>query len=222
MEAASLPRPHRRRAPSWKAQGAVLVYGLAVAAVFLLVTGPWERAAPAAAEATAAPTVTAPAAEALALDSVAARTARSILPVGDGVGFVAWTTRDATLLLTVGGDRGDVVPVTKDGLIHDGEIVRADPATGLALVRVADEVGRPLWQERRPVTVAPGDWLVAVAPGASTHLEAQTVRYAGIGVRGTLRPGSPVLGETGRLVGVAGPSGVVPIGRACGPIRRCG
>jgi hypothetical protein len=41
------------------------------------------------------------------------------------------------------------------------------------------------------------------------------------GLRGRAEPGAPVFDESGRLVGVTTSSRVVPIGRACGGIRRC-
>lgn len=226
MEAASIPRARRRRRPqpSAKAQWAALAYGIACALALVLATDSWRAGLTGSAGAEGAAGITAPAAEALALDTVAARTARSVLPIGKRIGFVAWTYRGASLLLTVGGARGDVLQVMKGGRAHDGEVIRADPATGLALVRVDAVLGRPLWEQRRPVSVGRGDWLVAVGNADARHLEATSPRYAAIAVRGELAgvAGAPVLNESGRLIGIASPSGVIPIGRACGTIRRCG
>jgi hypothetical protein len=190
----------------------------------MLVTGAWHGAGPRHAEATGAEAVTAPSSESLALDTVAARTTRSVVTVDKRLGFVGWQHKDFSLVVTVGGEQGDVVAVAQADGTGDGEIIRADAETGLALVRVAGDVGRPVWRERRPASVSSGDWLVAVDRTTGHHVQATSPRYAGIAVRGRLGSlvGAPVLSQSGRLVGIAGATGVIPIGRACGTIRRCG
>jgi hypothetical protein len=230
MEAASLPRPHRRRWPSWKAQAAVLLYALALFAAWNLVErGTALQAAPEPATATPATTgPLAPTSSDLALGAIASRTSRSVVRVGEAAGFVAWTSRALTLVVTARPPGGWVtgpdrhVTVTRGARELDGKLVRADPRSGLGLVRVQGEVAPPLWQQRRPAPVQRGDRLVAVGPQGPAIFGATEARHTaiwGLGARGL--PGAPVLDETGRLVGVATTSRVVPIGRACGPIRRC-
>ena len=233
MEAASLPRAHRRRRrrrPSWKAQAAVLLYAGALFAGWTIVEG--STALGTAPEpATAVPTTSGPLAPTsadLALGAIASRTARSVVTVGESAGFVGWRAKALTLVVTArppGGwetGPGRRVTVTAGSRDLEGTLVRADARTGLGLVRVRGEIAPALWQQRRPAQVQAGDRLVAVTPQAPTIFAATEARHAAIwGMRGRSIPGAPVFGESGRIVGVSTGSRVVPIGRACGTIRRC-
>jgi hypothetical protein len=232
MEAASLPHAHRRRRrPSWKAQAAVLLYAGALFAGWTIVEGATTTLATAPEPATAGPATSGPLAPTsadLALGAIASRTARSVVTVGESAGFVAWTAKALTLVVTArppGGwetGPGRSVTVTAGSRQLDGTLVRADPRTGLGLVRVEGEIAPALWQQRRPAGVQAGDRLVVVTPRAPTIFAATEARHAAIwGLRGRGVPGAPVFGESGRIVGVSTGSRVVPIGRACGTIRRC-
>jgi hypothetical protein len=89
-------------------------------------------------------------------------------------------------------------------------------------VRVQSEIGRPLWQQPALANVKAGSHLAvagAAGPKIFTVTESRATAIWGVGP-GTV-PGQPVLNEDGRLVGVATGGRVVPIARACGPIRRC-
>ena len=232
MEAASLPHLRRRRwRPTWKAQAAVLLYSFALFTAWTLVEGSATLPTTSPEAATATPVSTeplAPTSADLALGAIASRSARSVVSVGESAGFVAWTAKALTLIVTArpaggwvtGPDRS--VAVTSGGRELDGKLVRTDPRTGLGLVRVEGEVARPLWQQRRPAPVAAGDRLVAATPSGPAVFGVTETRHAAIwGLRGRATPGAPVLDGSGRLVGVATGSRVVPIGRACGIIRRC-
>lgn len=232
MEAASLPHPRRRRwRPTWKAQAAVLLYSFALFTAWTLVEGSTTlQTRPDAATATPPTTAgpLAPTAADLALGAIASRTERSVVSVGESAGFVAWTAKALTLIVTARPEGGWVtgpdrhVTVTAGGRELDGKLVRSDARTGLGLVRVEGEVSRPLWQRRRPAPVAAGDRLVAVAPSGPEVFGVTEARHAAIwGLRGRAVPGAPVLDDSGVLVGVTTGSRVVPIGRACGTIRRC-
>ena len=233
MEAASLPRPRSRR-PTWKAPLALALYAAAVAVAWSLVSGAGSLtlpSTPASATATPAP-AQAPlgvTGDDLALRTLATRAGRSVVGVGSASGFVAWTANGLSLVVTArpaggwatGPDRS--ITVTAAGEELAGKLVRADRRTGLGLVRVDGELARPLWQRRSAAPVSPGDRL-AIAGGAEPRLfSAGEVRHAAIwGAGAGTQPGSPVLDSSGRVVGVTTGGRVVPIDRACGPIRRCG
>ncbi len=232
MEAATFPRsPHRRRRlPSWKAQVAVLLYALALYAGWAIVEGS-ATLGTAPEPATAGPAASGPLAPTsadLALGAIASRTARSVVTVGSSAGFVAWRAKALTLVVTArpaGGWKtgpGRSITVTARSGELEGTLVRTNRRTGLGLVRVRGDVAPPLWQQRRPAPVGQGDRLVAVAPQGPAIFAARESRHAAIwGLQGRAAPGAPVLDASGRLVGVATGSRVVPIGRACGTIRRC-
>jgi hypothetical protein len=232
MEAVSLPHARRRRRrPSWKALAAGLLYGFALVAAWNLVDEATSlQATPDAA--TATPTTaggpTGPSSTDLALGAIASRSARSVVGVGESAGFVAWTAKALTLVVTARPDGGWVtgpgrhVTVAAGARELDGTLVRTDRRTGLGLVRVRGSVGRPLWQTRVAAPVDPGERLVAVSPGGPEVFAATESRHAAIwGLQGRSTPGAPVFDQAGRLVGVATGSRVVPIGRLCGTIRRC-
>jgi len=233
MEAASIPRPAgRRRRPSLPALAAVALYAGAAFLVWSLVTGTSLSLSPGTGEARAtAPAATGPLAPTstdLALGTIATRAARSVVTVGASSGFVAWTAKGMSLVVTArptggwktGPDRA--VTVQLGGRELDGKLVRTNAGTGLGLVRVPEVLPRPLWQQRRPAGVAQGDRLVAVADKGSTTFAVKAAgRNAIWGLAAPASPGAPVLDESGRLVGVTTTGRVVPIGRACGSIRRC-
>ncbi len=230
MEAASVPRPRvRQRRPTWKALVAVVLYGGAALFAWTLVSGQDSPSAPAVAQATpAASEPLAPTSTDLALGTIAQRAVRSVVTVGASSGFVAWTAKGMSLVVTArpaGGWKtgaGRAVTLTFGGRELDGTLVRTNARTGLGLVRVPEVLPRPLWQQRRAAGVTRGDRLVAVtADGVTTFAAKSAGRNAIWGLGAATAPGAPVLNESGRLVGVTSAGRVVPIGRACGSIRRC-
>ena len=67
-----------------------------------------------------------------------------------------------------------------------------------------------------------GERLLVPDAGGGSIFAAAEPHYAAIwGVSANAAPGAPVLNDAGRLVGVVARNRVVPIGRACGAIRRC-
>jgi hypothetical protein len=168
----------------------------------------------------------------LALRTVGARAQNSVVSIGaTGTGFVAWKANGLTLVLTARPATGwktgpgRSVTVTANGIDLPATLVRTDAKTRLGLIRVPENLALPaLWQERRAAPVAKGDGLVAAGTrGTATFVVDGAPRHTAIwGARaGSTPPGAPVLSEDGRLVGVATGSRVIPIGRACGKIRRC-
>ena len=173
MEAASLPRRRRRRS-SLAALVAVAVYAGALYVGWSIVNAALSPSTDAAEP--AAPTGTGAVSGAgstdLTLVTLAGRASRSVATVGASAGFVAWTTETGlSLVLTsrpVGGWKtgpARSVTVQVGSTKHQGTLVRADPRTGLGLVRVQDDMGRPLWQEPISTTVRPGDRLAVAGPG---------------------------------------------------------
>jgi hypothetical protein len=233
VEAASLPRSTvRHRRPTWKALLALVLYAASAVLAWTLVSGArsFGAAPPEAAEATSTTqAVLAPTSTDLALGTIATRAARSVGTVGDSAGFVGWTAPGMSLVVTArppgGWETGPrrAVEVALRGNVLDGTLVRSNGRTGLGLVRVAEPLPRPLWQERRPALVQPGDALVAVtADGSSTFTATAAGRLGIWGLGRGVAAGAPVVDASGRLVGVTAAGGrVVPIGRACGSIRRC-
>ena len=231
MEAASLPRPRRRRrTPTWKAQAALVLYAGALFAGWTLVSN--TEVVPDETERTpASPPSTvplAPTATDLALGTIATRGTRSVVSIGESAGFVGWTANGLSLVVTArptggwktGPDRH--VTVQSGTRELDGKLVRSDPRSGLGLVRVQGALARPLWQQRRAAPVKRGDMLVATMPGGAATFAVTESRHAAIwGLRGRPVPGAPVFDESGVLVGITTGSRVVSIGRACGSIRRC-
>lgn len=230
MEAASLPRSHRRRrAPSWQAGVALVLYGTALFVAWQLVSGTTTLPSTAVPAPTPPSTVAlAPTSTDLALGSIAARGARSVVSIGASAGFVAWTANGLSLIVTArpaggwqtGPDRSVTVGIGTREL--DGKLVRSHGPTGLGLVRVEGDLARPLWQQRQAAPVQKADTLVAVTSAGPAVFVVTESRHAAIwGLRGGSEPGAPVFDGSGRLVGVTTGSRVVPIGRACGSIRRC-
>ena len=230
MEAASLPRSHRRRrAPSWQAGVALVLYSAALFVAWQLVNG--TTTLPTAAEPSPTPSSTlplAPTSTDLALGTIAARGARSVVSIGESAGFVGWTANGLSLIVTArtasgwqtGPDRSVKIGIGTREL--DGKLVRSHGRTGLGLVRVKGDVARPLWEQRRAGPVTKGAMLVALTAAGPAVFTVTESRHAAIwGLRGGSEPGAPVFDESGRLVGVTTGSRVVPIGRACGSIRRC-
>jgi hypothetical protein len=230
MEAASLPGDRRRRTPSWQAGLALALYAGAFFVAWQLVNGT-TPVPPEAQPATATPAndvPLGPTSTDLALGTIAARGARSVVSIGESAGFVAWTANGLSLVVTArpaggwqtGPDRSVTVELGSRDL--DGKLVRANPRSGLGLVRIEGDVARPLWQRRQAAPVQQGAKLAAATPSGTVVFAVTESRHAAIwGLGDRSVPGAPVFDESGRLVGVTTGSRVVPIGRACGSIRRC-
>lgn len=228
MEAASIRgRRHRRRGPTWKAPLALALYGGALFVAWTLVTDAGtvdsEATPPAPEQAQEGPAGTE-----LTLRNHATRAARSVVTVGETPGFVAWSTNGLSLVLTTrpegGWQTGDdrAVVVTSGTSDYGGKLVRSDPRTGLGLVRVEDDLPRALWQTRAAAPVRKGDQLAVAGPGEPVLFTVSESRHAAIwGVPAGTPAGRPVLDEDGHVVGITTGSRIVPIDRACGPIRRC-
>ena len=237
MEAAPIARrraPRRRRRRSWAWLALLLYIGFAAAAVVLvgraLQSGLPSIGGDAQEEGTTG--TLAGGQDELALRTIGTRAQRSTLGVGGGTGFVAWETPGLTLVLSArpaGGWKltdGRGIAVSYDGRTWAGTLVRADRASGLGLVRLAEPgLGAALWGDPARPAVRNGQ-LVAVVGRRS----ARTVSIAQAGKR-RLYPdagglsafaGAPVLDAQSQLVGVVDAGGgIVPISRACGVIRRC-
>jgi hypothetical protein len=172
--------PHDRaegvQIPHARALVAVLAYGSAALALVLLgfaAARTGDSPGPSAENVTPPPV-----ADLLARRALAARAQRAVYVVegptgGRGSGFVAWVQkgRNRSYVITaravVAGilaDGGRTVYVKRGGSFWLGSVVRDDPLTGLALIRVDTVLTRPLWQlqvdhaslERRlPATIVP-------------------------------------------------------------------
>jgi hypothetical protein len=232
VEAASIRRATRtQHGPSVKARCAFVAYAVALLAAWSLVSGADSTPRRAAVAATATPdaAAAAPNSSDLALRTIAARVRRSVVTIGDSAGFVAWEANGLSLILTARPDSGwqtgkrrSVAVRGSQGFASEGTLVRTDPRTGLGLVRVEGDVDEPLWQFRRAAPVEPGQRLLVAERRGGSIFTAVEPRYAAIwGVPEQARPGEPVLNDAGRIVGVVVGNRVVPIGRACGTIRRC-
>jgi S1-C subfamily serine protease len=235
VEAASIARRRpprkRRRSRAWLA--ALLYVGLAAVAVVLVASARRDDLpALGSSDAGEGQATVGGGADELALDTIGARAQRSTVGVGGGTGFVAWESPGLTLVLTarpaggwtIGADRG--LAVSYDGRSWPGTLVRADPKTGLGLVRVARVgIATPLWNTAERTATRAGEVLAVVGRrGARTVAVERAGRrrlYLGTTGLGSLA-GAPVLNTAGRLVGVLDSGGgAVPIARACGVIRRC-
>lgn len=180
----------------------------------------------------------------IALRTLAARAQLSVFLVEgaggvQGSGFVAWAAGGKSYLITartlvtgVLRDGGRTVFVRRGSSFWEADIAREDQRSGLALLRVHDGIGRPLWARRGNDSLETGARAVVVPAGPDTPLEQVPVgawRRGAFLVDGGSNPlalGAAVIGERGRVAGVVvarGPAGhrVVPLGRACGPIRSC-
>lgn len=251
---APIRRPRRRRRRSTVAAVlATAAYAVAVTAAYLLVAPALRddadatpRAAQAGAPAAQAPTSAAGAREVLAMRSLAARAQRSVFVVEgaggvQGSGFIAWSAGGKSYLITsrtlVAGvlrDGGRTVFVTRGSSFWEADIAREDARSGLALLRVHDGIGRPLWARRGADSLKTGGSAMVVPAGPDTPLEQAPVggwQKGGFRLEvgaNSLNVGAPVLGERGKVAGVVvaitggGGVRVVPLGRACGRIRDCG
>jgi hypothetical protein len=241
--------PHDRaegvQIPHARALVAVLAYGSAALALVLLgfaAARTGDSPGPSAENVTPPPV-----ADLLARRALAARAQRAVYVVegptgGRGSGFVAWVQkgRNRSYVITaravVAGilaDGGRTVYVKRGGSFWLGSVVRDDPLTGLALIRVDTVLTRPLWQlqvdhaslERRlPATIVPAG---PEAPfGEGVVVEARDVFRLQTGAN-RLYLGAPVVSPSGRIAGVvvltapSGASNVVSIEQACEKIRRC-
>lgn len=182
-----------------------------------------------------------------ALLALAARTQQSVFAIestgsAHGSGFVAWVAGGDSYVMTAHGtvagvlaEGGRTVFVRRGSQIRTGRIIRAHRANGLVLIRVAAELGRPLWQERGAADKLEPDGVALVVPagpdaaigeGTARRQERGRIAVQAHGER--LNLGAPVLGADGRVAGVVtdteagGVSLVVPIEAACeAEIRRC-
>ncbi len=112
MEAASLPGVRRRRTPSWQAGLALALYAGAFFVPWQLVNGT-TPVPPKPQPATATPAndvPLGPTSTDLALGTIAARGARSVVSIGESAGFVAWPANGLSLVVTArpagGGQTG--------------------------------------------------------------------------------------------------------------------
>jgi hypothetical protein len=253
MPLAPVGRPRRRRRRSSPAAVlATLAYAAAVIAAYFLVAPalrddadatPPAAEAPAPASQPAAATVGGR--EVLAMRSLAARAQRSVFLIEgaggvQGSGFIAWASGGKSYLITsralVAGvlrDGGRSVFVTRGSSFWEADIAREDARSGLALLRVHDGIGKPLWARRGADSLETGGGAMVVPAGPDEPLaEASVGAWQKGGFRvdvasNPLNVGAPVLGERGKVAGVVvevprgGGVRVVPLGRACGPIRDC-
>ncbi len=229
---------------------ATSVYAAAVVVGYLVVAPALREdaeATPSAATTTApaaAPASTTEGTDLIALRTLASRAQRSVFVVEgaggvQGSGFVAWAAGGKSYLITsrtlVAGvlrDGGQTVFVRRGSSFWEADIAREDARSGLALLRVHDGIGRPLWARRGNDTLKTGARAVIVPAGPDTPLEEAPVGAWSKGAfildaaANPLNVGAAVVGDRGRVAGVVvaiagGGHRVVPLGRACGPIRDC-
>lgn len=244
-------RRRRRRRSTVAAVLATLAYAGAALAAYLLVAPALRddaEATPRANE-TPPPAATVPAEtdgpDLIALRALSSRAQRSVFLVEgaggvQGSGFVAWSAGGKSYLITsrtlVAGvlrDGGQTVFVRRGTSFWEADIAREDARSGLALLRVHDGIGRPLWARRGNDSLKTGARAVIVPAGPDTPLEEAPVGGWSKGAftleaaANPLNVGAAVIGERGRVAGVVvaigsgGGHRVVPLGRACGPIRDC-
>lgn len=229
---------------------AAVAYSAAVFGVYHLATDVrWTKAPPASgvqgATASVQPSAVTSGSELLARRALAARAQRSVYVVegsATGSGFVAWVQegRKRSFVITsravVAGnlaDGGRTVYVKSGSRFRVGRIVRADPKSGLALIRVETVLERPLWQVRIDQDpLAQGDQALIVPAGPDAAFGEGRIAPAGelFQLKSGTEPlylGAPVVSESGRLAGVVvatqagGVNRIVPIEAACAKIRRC-
>ena len=244
-------RRRRRRRSTAAAVVATSVYAAAAAVGYVLVApalGDDAETPPRVAQNTvpaATPAPTTDGTDLIALRTVAARAQRSVFLVEgaggvQGSGFVAWSAGGKSYVITsrtlVAGvlrDGGRTVFVRRGSSFWEADIAREDARSGLALLRVHDGIGRPLWARRGNDSLETGAHAVVVPAGPDTPLEEAPVGAWSNGAfvldaaANPLNVGAAVVGERGRVAGVVvaitsgGGHRVVPLGRACGPIRDC-
>lgn len=160
-----------------------------------------------------------------------------------GTAWAAWTTADATYLITANHvvasavSSGDpTVSIAQKSRKWAGRVVKTDPVNDLALVRVAGHIGTPLWPTPRlEISPLPGDELLLVGSpygleGTVTTGVVSRVKYNEIQTDAAANPGNsggPAVDSNGDVVGVLLAGGgenlnfAVPIQRACVAIRSC-
>lgn len=159
-----------------------------------------------------------------------------------GSAFVAWTEGTVTYLVTadhVVADAGDpTVAISRRGGTWSGEVIRRDPRSDLAVIRVSGHPAkaRPLWQRPRDAAKpGVGDQLLLVGSpfgleGTVTTGVVSRVTPREIQTDAAANPGNsggPAITRDGRVVGVLVSGGgqnvnfVVPIERACRVVRAC-
>jgi S1-C subfamily serine protease len=242
----------RRRRRHGGALLAAIAYGVAAFAVYQIVApslrGEAEQAARDDTAAVAAPSgpadlgTTAPR-ELLSLRAVASRVQQSVytVRVGEttrGSGFVAWVySGKVSFVLTareaVAGAEGGELFLKRAGESLPARVVRSDPVSGLALLRVNTPLGRPLWQQtddRAPLridakaVIVPAGKSGAFGQGALSKEAKSFSLHVGGGPRYL---GAPVLADDGRLSGIvvqhlpSGESRIVSLADVCRRIRAC-
>jgi len=243
-------RVRRRRRRHVGALLAALAYVLAGFALYQLVAPAFDHKAGSGSR--PEPTVaTAPAAqgdlgigprELLALRAVASRVQQSVYSArakgaAGGSAFVAWTQQGkVSFVLTarsaVSGASGEVV--LKHGRRSwPARVVRSDPVTGLAVLRVNSIVDRPLWQRADNRAPLRRGAAAMVVPAGTTgafglgELAKAERAFSLPRVGGPKYVGAPVLNEDGRLAGIvvdvsARGSRLVSLADACRRVRACG
>lgn len=244
------PTRVRRRRRHGGALLAALAYGVAAFALYQLVAPSFDRdgdraAAPERAVAAAPPAQAELSGvgprEELALRAVAARVQQSVYTVraegaSSGSAFTGWVYQGkVSLVLTarsaVAGASGKV-RLTHGHRSLRARVVRSDPTTGLAVLRVNTALDRPLWQradDRAPLR--DGAPVLAVPAGKSGNFGQGRLA---MGARGFSLPavgdghylGAPVLDDDGQLAGIvvglsSSGSRVVSLADACGHVRAC-
>jgi S1-C subfamily serine protease len=176
---------------------------------------------------------------------LAERALRSVFTVetdtGLGAGFAAWTESGVLYVVTanhvVESARSVFVTVSRKGGSWTGQIVKTDRRNDLALIRVSGlpQGARPLWQNTKAVTPAPGDELILIGSpyglaGTVTTGIVSRVTKKSVQTDAAANPGNsggPALDRRGRIVGVLVAGGgqnlnfAIRIDRACVKLRDC-
>jgi hypothetical protein len=244
------PTRVRRRRRHGGALLAAIAYGVAAFAVYQLVAPSLDRQPEPAAgvdAAAASPATTdlgtsAPR-ELLALRAVASRVQQSVYTVraggsARGSGFVAWVYQGKiSFVLTahaaVSGSAGELF-LRRGDASWPARIVHADPATGLALLRVNAPLDRPLWQqadERAALKDGARALIVPAGKSGAFGQGALAKRAKSFSLRAGGGPrflGAPALADDGSLAGIviqhsaSGENRIVSLADACRRIRACG
>jgi S1-C subfamily serine protease len=176
---------------------------------------------------------------------LAERALRSVFTVetdtGLGAGFAAWRESGVLYVVTanhvVESARSVFVTVSRKGGSWTGQIVKTDRRNDLALIRVSGlpQGARPLWQNTKAVTPAPGDELILIGSpyglaGTVTTGIVSRVTKKSVQTDAAANPGNsggPALDRRGRIVGVLVAGGgqnlnfAIRIDRACVKLRDC-